>query len=96
MWDNEILTWLANPKQREKCEKGSVVALPVEPYNSEQDSVTVTDVLLHAIGKELEHLTKADRDTVVRCLTHARWKHGRRYVGGERIRVFEKPKEPAK
>jgi predicted P-loop ATPase len=74
VWDDVILDWLDDPIQRmEKAgEKGE--ALPLTPYDSEKGKVTITDVLLHGIGKPLDRLTQSDRNQVQRCLVHHRWK----------------------
>jgi len=40
---------------------------------SEPGKVTITDVLIHAIGKDVDRLTQPDRHQVVRCLTHHGW-----------------------
>jgi hypothetical protein len=50
------------------------VTIPIEPFDSDETRVTVTDVLVHAIGKPLDRLTQGDRMQVVRCLTHSGWK----------------------
>jgi putative DNA primase/helicase len=70
-WDEVILTWLDEPTQR--YEKDSGNSLPVTPFVSTRDGVTVTDVLLHAIGKPLDRFTQADRNQVSRCLIHNGW-----------------------
>jgi predicted P-loop ATPase len=71
VWDEVILTWLDESTQR--YEKDSGNSLPVTPFVSTRDGVTVTDVLLHAIGKPLERCTQADRNQVSRCLIHNGW-----------------------
>ena len=72
VWDEVILDWIENPTQR--FDPSGQQAIPIEPYESDAERVTVTDVLQHAIGKPLDRLTQADRNQVVRCLTHAGWK----------------------
>jgi predicted P-loop ATPase len=61
VWDDRILQWLENPVGRQ----------PADVIDSFRGCVTVTDVLLHAIGKSLEHCDQKDKNAVSRCLVHA-------------------------
>ncbi len=74
VWDDVILEWLDDPIQRmEKAgERGE--AIPLTPYDSVKGKVTITDVLLHAVGKPLDRLTQVDRNQVRRCLVHHDWR----------------------
>ena len=72
VWDDVILDWVENPKQ--SYDRAERTPIPLEPFDSEPGRVTVTDILLHAIRKPLDHLTHSDRNQVVRCLSHAGWK----------------------
>jgi predicted P-loop ATPase len=91
VWDEVILAWLENPVQRNeynhnlKCETG------VEPFNSDRNAVTITDVLIHAVGEMIGHCTQGDRNTAARCLVHAGWKEKRKRVKGESLRFYERP-----
>jgi predicted P-loop ATPase len=70
VWDNLILDWTENPRQREELEDG----VPILPwYGSTNERVSVIDILIHAIGKSPERLTQIDKNQVVRCLTHHGW-----------------------
>jgi hypothetical protein len=64
------------------------VGIPIEPYNSDETRVTVTDVLLHCIGKRLDQLNQNDRNQVARCLIHAGWKRRKAGKGPERGKWF--------
>jgi hypothetical protein len=44
---------------------------PADVIDSYRGCVTITDVLLHAIGKTLEHCDQKDKNAVARCLVHA-------------------------
>jgi putative DNA primase/helicase len=67
VWDNVIQCWLEDPRVRRGFDPES------EPFDSEIGRVTITDVLLHAIGKELKNHTQVDKLQVARCLTHIGW-----------------------
>jgi predicted P-loop ATPase len=67
VWDETILTWLEDPTRRNDWDHVAKHELPITPFNSTRDAVTITDVLVHAVGKKL------DRTQVARCLTHAGW-----------------------
>lgn len=71
-WDETILPWLENPVQREERDSASCM-LPIEPFRSARDRVTIEDVLVHAIGKDVKDFTQRDQTTVARCLTHVGW-----------------------
>jgi predicted P-loop ATPase len=71
VWDGLILDWLENPRPRAP---GNSVATLVLPWDgSEPGKVTIPDILIHAIGKDVDRLTQTDRHQVVRCLTHHGW-----------------------
>jgi putative DNA primase/helicase len=72
VWDDVVLEWLDNPKQR--YDSDAAAQLPIEPFDSCREQVTITDVLIHAIGKPLERCTQVDRNQVARCLIHDGWK----------------------
>jgi predicted P-loop ATPase len=72
VWDDLILDWADDPKQR--YERDGQTQLPIEPFNSTRDRVTVTDILVHAIRKPPDRCTQADRNQVVRCLVHHGWR----------------------
>jgi hypothetical protein len=81
VWDDVISRWLAAPVQR-----FDATGHPVDPFDSTAGQVTVTDVLVHAIGKRVDQLTYADRNQVARCLTHKRWR--RRQIGSREMRQW--------
>ncbi len=69
VWDDIILEWVEDPHQRADLSSG--VTIPITPwYGSEPNKVTISDILIHAIGKDKDRLTQADRNQVARCLTH--------------------------
>jgi putative DNA primase/helicase len=71
VWDESILEWLDDPKQAERYEPDAKTSLPIEPFESSPNSVTLRDILLHCIKKPLSSHTQADRNTVARCLISA-------------------------
>ncbi len=80
VWDTAIETWLENPTQGFKEEwhkdsdgKSKSICVPVEPFYSTKNKVTVQDILLHAVRKDLNHLTQSDQNSVARCLKHNGW-----------------------
>jgi hypothetical protein len=60
IWHETIMAWANDPKQR--FEKDGASQLPIEPFFSVAGCVTVTDVLVHAIGRELERCTQTDKE----------------------------------
>ncbi len=80
VWDEVILAWLDDPKQRSETDGAQ---LPIEPFDSTRDAVTITDLLVHAIGKPVDRCTQADRNQVARCLIHDGWTR-KRYGAGDR------------
>jgi predicted P-loop ATPase len=72
VWDQVILAWLEEPIQRYEID--GAAQLPIEPFDSTAERVTTTDVLVHAVGKDIDRCTQADRNQVARCLAHAGWK----------------------
>ena len=71
VWDEVILPWLEDPRQRYETDGGA--QLPVMPFTSTTERVTITDILVHCIGKPVEKHTQADSNQVSRCLTHNGW-----------------------
>jgi hypothetical protein len=101
VWDQQILRYIENPLQREEEEwstdstgKKECVMTPMLPFDSKKGAVTITDILIHGIGKELDRLTQGDRNQVARCLTHAGWKVDRVRTGqnkkGPQLRIYKK------
>ena len=66
-WDDVILEWIDDPTQRRDG------TIPIEPFDSDENRVTITDVLVHGIGKRLEQIESRDQHSVGRCLRHAGW-----------------------
>jgi hypothetical protein len=85
VWDEVILAWLDDPKQTFETDGAH---LPIEPFNSTREAVTVTEVLIHAIGKPMDRCTQADRNLVARCLIHDGWKRVQETKGALRGRWF--------
>jgi predicted P-loop ATPase len=94
VWDDTILTWLKNPTQRSEWSEEGKTSIPIRPFNSNRKRVTVTDVLIHAVGKRIEHCTQADRNQAARCLTHANYRVERRKVGDSLLRFYQDPTVP--
>jgi predicted P-loop ATPase len=87
VWDEMIAEWVESP--RERVDRDSV---PLGPLSSTRDQVTISDILIHAIGKPVERLNQADQNAVARCLTSRGW--SRRYLGpkGQRRYFYVRPK----
>lgn len=86
IWDDLSLAWVDDPKQRHETDGGAQI--PVEPFDSSRDRVTVTDILVHAVGKPPDRSTQADRNQVARCLIHDGWKRKREGSGSLRGKWF--------
>jgi predicted P-loop ATPase len=93
VWDDVILRWVDDPKQRYANDGGT--RLPVEPFESDRNRVTVTDVLVHGIGKDIDRCTQIDKNQVARCLTHYGWKRKQDRRGAKRGDWFYFRMEPA-
>jgi putative DNA primase/helicase len=78
VWDEVVLKWLENPQQRYELDEMSKTSMPIEPFNSKENEVTITDVLVHGVGKDIEKCTQSDRRQISRCLEHAGWKRFRK------------------
>jgi predicted P-loop ATPase len=89
VWDDAILAWCDDPKQRSERDRENLI--PIEPFDSTRDQVTVTDILVHGIGKPLDRCTQADRNQIARCLVHDGW--GRRLLrqGERRLWAYLRP-----
>ena len=87
VWDDIILEWADDPRQREDLSSG--ITIPVVPWDgSEPGKVTITDILIHAIGKDKDRLTQADRKQVARCLAHDGWRPKQERRGPNRGKRF--------
>jgi predicted P-loop ATPase len=71
-WDEVIAGWLSDPVQR--CEAGGH---PLTPWNSTSGSVTVSDILTHALNKPCGQWTQADKNRVARSLRSRGWERCR-------------------
>jgi predicted P-loop ATPase len=82
VWDDAITRWLKSPEQA--SEKSGA---PITPFTSTPERTTVEEILLHAIQKPTGQMTQADRNAVVRCLTHLGWQRRREANTGRRFYV---------
>jgi predicted P-loop ATPase len=90
VWDEEILEWIENPTQAYKSNGDAKI--PVSEFRSTRDRVTITDILVHCIGKPLDRCFQSDKNQVVRCLVHAGWKRTQERSGPDRgIRFYTRP-----
>ncbi len=78
-WDEPISKWVKDPKQRFD-ESGH----PVAELRSSPESVIVSDILIHCIGRRIDAWTQADQNRVARSLTSMKWKRKQKRVGVER------------
>jgi len=72
VWQEQIAKWLETPTER-RDENGH----PVAAYSSNRESVTVSDILSHCIGKRLEMWTQSDKNRISGCLTALGWERYR-------------------
>jgi len=86
VWDSLILDWVKDPVQRHDPAQESPI--PLEPYESDATRVTITDVLVHCIGKSLDKHSQADRNQVARCLRRAGWIRRQAGSGPQRGKWF--------
>ena len=87
VWDDIILDWVEDPHQRADLSNG--VTIPITPwYGSEPNKVTISDILIHAIGKDKDRLTQTDRNQVARCLDHNNWRREQERRGPYRGKGF--------
>ncbi len=71
LWDEEILNWCDCPEPREKRADDHVEwALP---FVSSSGKVTISDILVHCVGKPFDKFSYSDQAQVTRCLTHDGW-----------------------
>jgi predicted P-loop ATPase len=69
VWDEVILQWIDDPKQRYEADGGQ----PIQPFTSTAERVTISDILVHCIRKPLDRHMQADKNQVARCLVHDGW-----------------------
>ena len=88
VWDDMIRSWIARlsdsrfePKRRDEFE-----TLPW--FGSVADKVNITDILIHAIGKNPADLKKGDEMAVGRYLKHKGWKMKQEGSGTNRGKRF--------
>ena len=87
IWDNTILEFVEDPRPR--ADQSSGVGTSNLPWGgSKPGKVTIIDVLVHGIGKNMDRLTQMDRNQVARCLTHHGWKTEQERHGPNRGKRF--------
>jgi len=79
VWQPVIEAWLRQPTQRDD-EEGHAVGT----FTSRTDSVTIDDVLAHAVGKRLDQWTQGDKNRIARCLRSLGWERYRAGTGTDR------------
>lgn len=70
-WSELIQKWLAEPSP------GDGPGDPSHPFTSCRESVTMSDILTHCIGKHQGQWTQADKNRVSRCLVALGWERYR-------------------
>ncbi len=88
-WDERIEEWLQNPTARL-----DQTGHPVAELGSTRESVTVTDILVHFIGKRLESWTQTDQTRVARSLTAKGWTRHQKRTAGRREWRYKSPVSP--
>ena len=76
-WSELIAGWLKDPTQR--FDEG----VPLSPFTSSAESVSISDVLLHCIGKRQELWTQSDQNRVAACLQSFGWERYRKRIGND-------------
>jgi putative DNA primase/helicase len=87
-WDELIAKWVARPEQRN--DQGGH---PMQPFSSTDESVTVSDILTHAIGKRSDQWTQADQNRVARSLKFLDWERYRRRLNGALVWQYRRKVE---
>jgi hypothetical protein len=72
LWDEQILDWCDCPVPRER-KAYDLTEISDLPFVSSAGRVTISDILVHCIGKPLDKFAYADQAQVQRCLTHDGW-----------------------
>ena len=78
-WDSIISDWVDAPSARMDS-----TGHPVEPLASDTESVTIPDILTHAIGKDRGHWTRADQMAVSAALRALGWGRFQQRIGDKR------------
>ncbi len=71
-WDGLISRWVEAPAERYDKD-----GHPIAGFSSNENWVTIEDVLGHCIGKPPHQWTQADKNRVGRCLRPRGWKYRR-------------------
>jgi predicted P-loop ATPase len=77
-WQELIKAWVDQPS------RSDINGRPISPFTATRESVTVTDILNHCIGKRQDQWTQSDMTRVARCLCQLGWKRYRSRVGEKR------------
>ncbi len=72
LWDEQILDWCDCPVPRER-KAYDTTEISDLPFVSSPGRVTVSDILVHCIGKPIDKFAYADQAQITRCLTHDGW-----------------------
>jgi predicted P-loop ATPase len=75
-WQEIIEPWLARPTQRRDN-----TGYPVDELTSDADSVTIRDIMIHALERKKDQWTQLDKNRVVTCLRAAGWERYRERRG---------------
>ena len=98
VWDDQILDWCEHPTSRFKRVDDNMPGEEL-PFDSRPFRVTLSDVLVHCIGKTLDKFLQSDLMQVQRCLVHNSWKRlPQSRVSGtnRRVRFYELPTPQSK
>jgi predicted P-loop ATPase len=88
VWSDAIALWVDNPKPRYGQD-----GVPLGPMSSTRDQVTITDVLVHGIGKPIDRLTQADKNQVGAVFASWRWRRRRIGERDQREYFYVRPPE---
>lgn len=84
-WEHFVGRWLSNPRQRKP---GDTDRATGEPFDISQGVLT-SDVLVHAIGKASERVSKADEMRIAQALKELGYERGPRHrENGTRVRRY--------
>jgi predicted P-loop ATPase len=84
-WEELIQEWLKDPKPTSDSS-----GKPLPQLSSTCDSVTITDILIHCIGKRPDAWIQADKLRVGRCLRAQGWESYQQRNGEDRERRYRR------
>jgi predicted P-loop ATPase len=91
VWDELIQEWIENPQRRKPTSFEIEQGIEPGEIDSKPGSVTVNDILIHCLGKQISRFDQKDQNAVVRCLTHLKWTVNQKREGNRRFKRYIPP-----